>query len=394
MNICFVCDEYPPVSHGGIGTVTRSIAEELVKQGHKAYVIGVIPRSFCGEAYEVVNNVHIWRVHHGIKIPFLSRESLIYKALNKIFKTDFIGLDKAWKKHNELIQKIVEEHNIDIIEFPDYRLAYSHLKLKSNLWPNIQIPKIVKFHGSLNYFNMEAKKEISPKEYYYESELYEYSTQLVSVSSYTKKKMISYYDLERPIEVLYNGLEIVSLNSRSKQNAVIFSGSLLPKKGIIPLLKAWNKVCEHDDDVVLKLYGKGVKERFTKYIKPEYKTRVKFLGHIMKSQLLDEYGKSKLAIFPSFAEAFALAPMESMMVGCPTIYSNATSGRELQLTPDSLILIDPHFENQIAESIIKLLENEDYRRLIGENGKQLISKHFNISKIVTDNLKIFDKLVK
>ena len=394
MNICFICDEYPPVSHGGIGTVTKSIAEELVNQNHKVCVIGLLPKSYGGKAFEIVNKVKIWRVHHGVKVPLLSRSSLLYKALNKVLKIDFIGLDKAWLAHNKLIKKIVEENEIDIVEFPDYRLAFSHLKLKSNLWPEIKIPKIVKFHGSFNYFNIEASKDISNKEHFYEKELYRYSNQLVSVSHYTKNKMISYYNLNQPIEVLHNGLEIVSIQPKAKENSVIFSGSLLPKKGIIPLLKAWNKVCEHNDKVVLKLYGKGVKERFTKYIYPKYKNRVLFLGHTTKNHLLEEYSKSLLAIFPSFAEAFALAPMESMMVGCPTIYSNTTSGSELQLDKEALFLIDPNFEEEISNLIIELIDNEPLRDKTGIKGKNLIVEQFSISKIVENHLELFNKLIK
>jgi len=392
MKICFICDEYPPVSHGGIGTVTKSLAEELVRQKHQVYVIGLIPISYGGKPQEEINGVHIWRVHHGIKFPFLSRNSLFYKALNKIFKSDFIALDKAWDKQNKLIENIVNKFKIDIIEFPDYRLAFSHLKIKSNLWPDIKIPKVVKFHGSLNYFNLEEKKDISLKEYNLEKELYKYSTHLVSVSSYTKEKMISYYNLNKPIQVIHNGLELVDLGScDTKENFVVFSGTLLPKKGIIPLLKAWNKVCEHDKEVVLKIFGKGVKERFTRYINPKFKDKVLFLGHTSKPRLLNEYAKAKLAIFPSFAEAFALAPMESMMVGCPTIYSDTTSGNELQLDKEALLLINPHFEDQIANNIIKLLDNKDLRLKIGRRGKTLIREKFNISKIVNAHLEMFKK---
>jgi glycogen synthase len=40
MNILFICDEYPPGRHGGIGTVVQLTARALVSQGHNVVVAG------------------------------------------------------------------------------------------------------------------------------------------------------------------------------------------------------------------------------------------------------------------------------------------------------------------------------------------------------------------
>ena len=40
MNICFLCNEYPPATHGGIGRATRTLAQSLVESGHQVRVIG------------------------------------------------------------------------------------------------------------------------------------------------------------------------------------------------------------------------------------------------------------------------------------------------------------------------------------------------------------------
>jgi len=392
MNLCFICDEYPPVSNGGIGTVTKSIAEELVRQNHNVFIVGILPKSYKGQKYEEVNGVKIWRIDHGILLPFLSRNTLLYKLLNKIFKVDFFNINSAWKKQNSLIEHLVSEHNIDVIEFPDYRFAFEHLTLKNNVWPNIDIFKTVKFHGSINYFNLEANLKIDQKVLNYETSLYEYADQLVSVSDYTRRKMMVYYDLKKDIKIIHNGLEIINKHKVEKDNIVIFSGSLVPKKGIVPLLKAWNIVCKYNDSAILKLYGKGIKHRYTKHIDPKNMNRVKFLGHINKEDLLNEYSTAKVAVFPSFAEAFALAPMEAMMTGCATIYSTATSGRELQVNDRALLLINPHEERQIAEKILEVLNNDDLRLKLELEGRKLIENTFNIKRTVQKHLDLYNSI--
>ena len=43
MKILFYCNEYPPYPTGGIGSVTKIVAEELVKRGHEIFVVGYYP---------------------------------------------------------------------------------------------------------------------------------------------------------------------------------------------------------------------------------------------------------------------------------------------------------------------------------------------------------------
>lgn len=43
MHIAFVCNEYPPAVHGGVGSLTQTIARRLVAAGHRATVVGSYP---------------------------------------------------------------------------------------------------------------------------------------------------------------------------------------------------------------------------------------------------------------------------------------------------------------------------------------------------------------
>ena len=67
MNILFSCDEYPPVKSGGIGTVTKIVAEELARRGHRVYVVsGVLPEVTL-PAYTIDNGVRIYRLSYFSK---------------------------------------------------------------------------------------------------------------------------------------------------------------------------------------------------------------------------------------------------------------------------------------------------------------------------------------
>ena len=62
MKICFVCSEYPPGSHGGIGTFTQTLSRALVKKGHYVRVVGIYSHNYSAPNYEVDNGVQVLRI--------------------------------------------------------------------------------------------------------------------------------------------------------------------------------------------------------------------------------------------------------------------------------------------------------------------------------------------
>ncbi len=64
-------------------------------------------------------------------------------------------------------------------------------------------------------------------------------------------------------------------------------------------------------------------------------------------------------MFPSYAEAFALAPLEAMAAGCPTVYSQRGSGPELIENNRDGLLVEPDQPGEIAETIIRVLEDNN-----------------------------------
>jgi len=392
LNICFICDEYPPLSHGGIGSVTKTLAEEFVKNGHRVFIVGISAKSQGGENYEKINGVEIWRFKHGIKIPFMRSNNLLYRGLNKVFKFDFWGVEKVWFKQNLFLEKLVKEKSIDVIEFPDFRFCYAHLTtdIFFRFWPNINVLKIAKLHGSLNFLGLESKKNILKKVFLMEQSLLDYCDKIISVSPYTTKRYFSLYNL-KPSKTteIFNGVEIFDNNevTLNKENFAVFSGSLVKKKGIVELLKAWNIVCLNNESIQLRIYGKGIKQKFVKYINSKYRNRVAFFGHIDQQELYQVYKKAKVAIFPSHTETFGLAPLESMLYGCPTIGSEIfakTWYKKVDVVNNRFpILIQNHQNiNELALVILKVIDDKSLQKSLSKNGRNYARENFDINSFL------------
>jgi glycogen synthase len=61
MNILYICNEYPPGRHGGIGSATKNLVEEMAGNGHKVFVAGLYYPGYGQADYEEKDNIKIWR---------------------------------------------------------------------------------------------------------------------------------------------------------------------------------------------------------------------------------------------------------------------------------------------------------------------------------------------
>ena len=78
------------------------------------------------------------------------------------------------------------------------------------------------------------------------------------------------------------------------------------------------------------------------------------------------YNAAELFIYPSLYEGFGLPPLEAMSCATPVITSNLTSIPEV--TKDCAILIDPFNKDELASSILNLLNSESLLQEYSQKG--------------------------
>jgi hypothetical protein len=125
MKICYICPEYPEGPHGGIGTIVRMNARELVKMGHEVKVIGVYPEDYPSPDYEEDEGVKVWRLRT---------------------KKGRIAWFLPWHKQYSIIKKWVINNQVDIIEAPDSRGWFA-------FWGKLEVPLVIRSHGSRTFLN-------------------------------------------------------------------------------------------------------------------------------------------------------------------------------------------------------------------------------------------------
>jgi glycosyltransferase involved in cell wall biosynthesis len=398
MNILYLCDEYPPGRHGGIGTAVRLVARQMVKYGHKTVVAGLYSPGYGGEDQFDDEGVTVYRFRRGLDSKwFGDQQSLPVRLSNRLLKDSGImewDIKRSLAAYKRKLEKIIIDYRIDIIEMPDYndyiRFCNSYVP-----FPSLSVPVVVKMNGSLTYFTKEAGKKVPPHIVKMEQTILNQAAAVASASRYTADKSAIYLSYADEIEVVYNGIDtgIPAGNYSRDPKQVIFTGTLVAKKGIYQLAKAWNIVYKSRPDARLLVLGKGDQESVTAYLTKEAKETVTFLGHVETEKLYGYLDQSAISVFPSYAEAFALAPLEAMACGTAVINSNRTSGPELIQDHVTGLLTDPDDTGQIASAILYLLDNPAVCEQLAKAGNQSVTENFGIEKITHRHIEFYNKVL-
>jgi glycosyltransferase involved in cell wall biosynthesis len=267
------------------------------------------------------------------------------------------------------------------------------------------VPVVVRLHGSASYFAAETRRPIKRTAFWIESRALRRADFWCSVSRYTADRTKSLFRLPSgPHAVLHNPVDAddpVRSFHRSARR-IVFTGTLTAKKGVIPLVRAWPTVFERRRDAELHLFGKdgrsesggSMRAHLESLLPRAARESVVFHGHVDRRAILDSLHSARGAVFPSYAEAFALAPLEAMASGCPTISTRRGSGPEMIEEGRDGLLVDPERPDEIAEAILSILDDDALARRLGAAGRRRAKEAFSLPAIVARNEEFFSGCIR
>lgn len=377
MRVCFICSEYPPSPHGGIGSVTQVLGRGLVARGHEVKVVGVYEQADAPLSQYWDEGVEVWRLRRpAARLGWIGARYLVFRQV------------AAWAR----------EGLIDLVECPDWEGWAAG-------WPKLNVPVLARLHGSQAYFAAELRQRCRKTAFWLERASLRRSDFWCSVSRYTSCRTSELF--APPGEgcaVIYNAVDTEEVREpvARRNGDVVFSGTLTEKKGIRPLMQAWPMVKARHPEAVLHVYGKdstrtsgpSMRQSLESELPEAARSSVIFHGHQPRTALLEHLRRAHVAVFPSYAEAFAMAPLEAMGQGCPTIYSRLGSGPELIDDGRDGLLVDPARTDEIAAAIGRVLSNASLAAELGRAGEQKVKARFSTRIVLGRNEEFYAECVE
>lgn len=390
MNICFLCRNFHKDS-GGIETFTVNFSKALVAAGHVVHIVcedkGDFNRVSLGE------NINIHYVAFNDH-PFPGAWTI-----EKFFPLEDWRYSAAAARTIDAIAKTCP---IDIVETFDYfRQGFVYTRRSK------RVPVFLRLHGW--FFNRtEGRKDPWPSLNFKERiawRMHRNTLQkadgVAAVAADTGEFEKKVWRTDRDIQTIYNAVDANQFSPKGEKdpNQVLFSGRLIPRKGIEALVEAMPLVIKECPEVKLTIAGADACSlngtNNSQILKEKIGERhFQYLGQLTQDQLKEWLQKSTILIMPSLDEAFPLSALEAMASGCALIASTAGGLKELVKHEEDGLLIEPGSAVQLAEAMIRLLKDPALCQNIAAKGLEKVRTEYSYAKLVEKSLASYRQAIE
>jgi phosphatidylinositol alpha-1,6-mannosyltransferase len=171
------------------------------------------------------------------------------------------------------------------------------------------------------------------------------------------------------------------------KKVILTVARLSRRKGHDIMLEAVGKLIKERRDILYLIVGEGpmmgkLKKSVKKMFLSEY---VRFCGRVCCDKLRYYYRASDLfCMIPRYmekegdSEGFGIVFLEAAGWGLPVVAGASGGVNEAVIDGETGILVDPENVELIKETILKLLNDVETSRVLGQNGRNRIREEFNI----------------
>lgn len=385
MKILILSDLAPPYMGGGETYVTK-LSTGLVKEGHEVHwLTSRIPNT---SAEEVLDGVNVHR------IPILLQSKFLFPGRQSFGLTSLIKGIKL-SRQCDIVQTNTLVSGLSGWMIAKYSnkpsLLFCH-EFFNTMWHKMGQNYFEKY----SYPIIESLTCKAPYDWF------------ACPSEYSKKTIMNYGIPENKITVIPHGIDTDFFSTSGNKNykkllglediqTFGYLGRLTVKraahsKNLIALLEATKLVVEAIPNAKLLLAGTGYDELefYVKELKLE--NNVIYVGKLPNEDVPNFLKACDLIVCPSLSDGFCFLLGEAGASGVATVATNLGSHPERMSHNETGLLTSPE-PKDLAENIVKLLNDKSLREEYGRNAENIIKK-FTWEKSVKEHLELYNRLIK
>ncbi|MCS7248961.1 MAG: glycosyltransferase [Anaerolineales bacterium] len=389
MRILLITSTYPRFRGDGAGSFIHSISEKLLDRGHELYVIA--PDNHQSQS-QWQNKVCVDRIRY-----------IWPKKLARLGHGESLRSDTYLKWYSYILVSLFSLFAlVRIVTNPVYRrvdVIYAHWLLPGGLIGALisrllKIPLVIHLHGS-DIFVSERYKIFRP--------LVMYTIHSVSkIIACSKDLADRVKNLgAKDVQVIPYGVDVdLFLPDRNtlKKGAsgiaepkyVTAIGRLVNKKGFNYLIMAAEEIVKVYPQCKIQIVGDGDQRDELVKLSDSLKLRenVVFLGNIPWSKIPDVMNKTDVFVLPSIiddrgnVDGLPVVLLEAMSSGCAVVASKIGGVPDVIVDRVNGILVEPRNYRQLAEAIISLLLDDEYRNKLGRSAREEVEANYTWDVIV------------
>jgi len=231
--------------------------------------------------------------------------------------------------------------------------------------------------------------------------VYTFGNKFIPNSPYIENKIRFLQD--KVLEIIPNGIDDSLLlkskkefNKSSELRIISINNGFGERKNLKPLIKAFNKAIQINNNISLYLLGDGYNVNEEAYVWCQENNLLKniiFTGKVEYQRVISLIDESDLMIHPAKEESFGNILVEAMARKVPVI-AGKKSGAVPWVVGDCGFLIDINSEDELYKSILYFIENPEKLNDYSKKGYENVYSRFRLSQIVLEYLNNFDKVLR
>jgi glycosyltransferase involved in cell wall biosynthesis len=179
----------------------------------------------------------------------------------------------------------------------------------------------------------------------------------------------------------------------SDDRVITYVGRLSPEKGVIHLLRAFEKEYAENESISLLIVGDGVQrasfEAFQKGCIAGDK--IHFAG--FRKDIKELLSASDVLVLPSLIETFSLTTLQAFAVGTPVVASDVGGTPEQVLDDFNGLLFKSENDDDLKDKIHKVLSDQSKATRYTQNARTLSETYLNENRMVDEIEKVYTDLI-
>ncbi|WFB36490.1 glycosyltransferase family 4 protein [Kiritimatiellota bacterium B12222] len=184
----------------------------------------------------------------------------------------------------------------------------------------------------------------------------------------------------------------------SEEQVILFSGRIVPRKGLDLLIDSWTVVSAKFPSAQLWILGSGtnqpdsVEEELQLRIKNEQLSRIRWLGETTEPE--NFYQIADIFAFPSRQEGLSNTLLEAMACGLPSVASHIGGNTDILEHRINGLLFTNDDAADLTENLLNLLESSEKRQKLSVAARADIVENYHLNEISRRYSELYRQLVE
>jgi glycosyltransferase involved in cell wall biosynthesis len=275
------------------------------------------------------------------------------------------------------IRGLLGKHRVDLLHTHGYK---SDFYAYAATWPN-RVPLLATSH------NWPSKRRTMRAYAALDRLILGRFDKVIVVSDVVSATLRRWGVASKRIFTIFNGVDIERFRTavpalRNERipldhSLVGFVGRLVPDKGGEFLLRAAKTVLNNHPKTTFVLVGEGPSRR-------QWQALTAALGidaHVVFAGVRDDmpavYASLDIVVLPSLIESMPMCLLEAMAAGKPVIATRVGMIPKLIISGETGLLVNAGRSDELSVSIVRLLEDRELGRRLGESGRSRVDQMFS-----------------